>query len=182
MGNHIQVRRALCDSLKKKNNPLENKEEEGAFFFSSKQNKMPDFTPHSRKLLFIIIFTNFIIQSESEYFSCSDEYALDWELYGHCITETCGRFFKHLEEKELKILDEVAKIIEKQVVLKHSNQTVVVADLVSESITIGQKLDVLKTDFAFRSLTQGLLENIGYKIREMVQELFEINSKLWISR
>ena len=66
--------------------------------------------------------------------------------------------------------------------LKQSNQTVVVADLVSESITIGQKLDVLKTDFEFRSLTQGLLENIGYKIREMVQELFEINSKLWISR
>ena len=69
-----------------------------------------------------------------------------------------------------------------QVVFKHSNQTVVVADLVSESITIGQKLDVLKTDFAFRSLTQRLLENIGYEIRGMVQELFGINSKLWISR
>ena len=41
-----------------------------------------------------------------------------------------------------KILDEVAKIIEKQVVLKHSNQTVVVADLVSESITIGTMTNV----------------------------------------
>ena len=186
MGNHIQVRRALCDSLKKKN-PLENKEE--GTFFSSNENKMPDCFAHSKTsivLLFTIsssvIFTNFIILTDAEYFSCSDEFALDWELYGHCITETCGRFLKHLEENDLKILDDVAKIIEKQVVFKHSNQTVVVADLVSESITIGQKLDVLKTDFAFRSLTQRLLENIGYEIRGMVQELFSINSKLWISR
>ena len=77
---------------------------------------MPDFAPpYSKKsiiTLLFIIFTNFL--TCAEYFSCSDEFALDWELYGHCITETCGRFFKHLEENDLKILDDVAKIIEDQ--------------------------------------------------------------------
>merc|ERR1712141_208212 len=137
--------------------------------------------PHSRHKYiftqFLLLIFPFIIQSE--YFTCSDEFALDWELYGACIPDTRGRFTIHLEASDLIPIHNIAKIIENNVNIE--NQTVAVADLVSETVIVGKTVQQLQTDTYFRRLTSQLLENVGNQIRGLVQELFDINAKLWIS-
>ena len=86
-----------------------------------------------------------------------------------------------LDSKNFNIIDDIVKSIEAQVDFK--NHSVVIADLVSETITKDADITInYKSDFNFRNLTQTLLETIGFQVRGIIQELFDIKSKLWIAR
>ena len=40
-------------------------------------------------------------------FPCSDEYSADYQLYGSCITQNCGRHLVQISTKELELIGQV---------------------------------------------------------------------------
>ena len=136
---------------------------------------------YKQHTVFLLLMINFLSFVHCDYFECSEDYALDWELYGECIPKNCGRFRVLLDSKNFNIIDDIVKSIESQIDFK--NHSVVIADLVSETITKDADITTnYESDFNFRNLTQTLLETIGFQVRGIIQELFDIKSKLWIAR
>ena len=68
-----------------------------------------------------------------------------FSIFSACIPDTCGRFTIHLEESDLIPIHNIAKIIENNVNIE--NQTVAVADLVSETVIVGKTVQQLQVGF-----------------------------------
>jgi hypothetical protein len=120
-----------------------------------------------------------------QYFDCSDEYFADFDLYGACIAQKCGRFSLQLEEIDVNLVETVSNYIYYQDDIRASaeNTTIIVADLTSDKVTKDQVTTIIQSrNKQYQRLTEELLETVGYKIRGFTQELFDLNAPLWISR
>ena len=47
-------------------------------------------------------------------FPCSDEYSADFQLYGSCITQNCGRHLIQLSHQDIELMDTIAKGVYQQ--------------------------------------------------------------------
>ena len=70
---------------------------------------------YNQHTVFLLLMINFLSFVHCDYFECSEDYALDWELYGECIPKNCGRFRVLLDSKNFNIIDDIVKSIEAQV-------------------------------------------------------------------
>lgn len=120
--------------------------------------------------------------AKSEYFECSDEFSADFQLYGSCVTQKCGRFLVKTQEKDLEIIETIANFIFASEI-QGKNATVAVADLASNQITLDKRtLNMRISGRKYQLLIEQFVDQIADKIRTTVQDIFHINAKLWIAK
>ena len=116
-------------------------------------------------------------------FPCSDEYSADFQLYGSCITQNCGRHLIQLTNQDIELVDKIAENVYQQD-KTNKNATVLTLDLASNQLMV----DGVSSQFQFKdksqleALTDLLIDTIGQNIRSKTKKLFRIQAKLYISR
>ena len=63
----------------------------------------------------VVALLFFIKLTQSVYFECSDEFFADYELFGNCIAQNCGRFVIQLPEETLENIEELAMKIQEDI-------------------------------------------------------------------
>lgn len=134
---------------------------------------------HRLLLLISVLFHQVL----SDYFPCSDEYSSDFQVYGNCIAQTCGRFVAQIPQEDMEIIEQVADLIHMK---SGKNSTFMAMDLASNVIDYNnEEFEVFEAekDPNYQVLSGQMIDKIGHFLRKKVKDIFDLGpSHLWIAK
>ena len=119
------------------------------------------------------------------YLECSDEYFADYQIYGPCIAQECGRFVAQLPEDYIGLIEQIADDIyySDQAWEEIENSTVTTVDLSTRKINFDKTVTKqLQTNDKFQDLSEFMVDIVGHHIRKKVRHLFDLKGRLWVAR
>lgn len=128
----------------------------------------------------IFLVCLFFHQILGDYFDCSDEYLADFQVYGACIAQQCGRFVSQLPDEDIDLIEKVADLIHQK---SFNDSTFKAMDLASNIIDYNHEdYALFHPDSQYNSLVGQMVDQVGFFLRHKVKDLFNLGGNLWIAK